>query len=194
MGAISRQTSESLRPPLSDNKQEEYATLDLMRFAPPGRERSVEDQINTLSSTERACLRLIKKRWQENNAAGFTEQMYLRFARSSPVHPFHVKATLKAMSKYSRRYDALSASLLEKQLRSKYAFPVPGLVTKDGCEVVYMRASRYVEKTTPIDAAIDNVVYAMNTLVCREEPCKRGIAVVVNMADWSMQNVSLLLC
>jgi hypothetical protein len=98
-----------------------------IRFAPQAKERSIRDQLDALSASERACLEHMKSKWESKHAAAgagaaaeqyalFTDEMYLRFARCSS---FSDRSALKTMKKYPRNYQYLTAAALEQQLRSK---------------------------------------------------------------------------
>jgi hypothetical protein len=90
-----------------------------MRFAPIG-ERSTEEQIAALTTSEKECFDNLKTKWEKEVNAPFTDEMYLRFARCSPgKDKFNEKASWKVMKKFKRRYLALSADDLEDQLSTK---------------------------------------------------------------------------
>jgi hypothetical protein len=98
-----------------------------MRFAPTKPERSIDEQIQALNATERACFNAIRTKWQErhahhsnNDSHLFSDEMYLRFCRCSPGgKPFKDKAAWKTMKKFSKRYLQLTTDSLEPALRSK---------------------------------------------------------------------------
>jgi hypothetical protein len=117
-GQASRLTLANLRAKLGEGP---------MRFAPQSKERSIRDQLDALSASERACLDHIKAKWEskKHGAGGgthpeqhalFTDEMYLRFARCSG---FSDRSALKTMKKYPRNYQYLTAAALEQSLRSK---------------------------------------------------------------------------
>jgi hypothetical protein len=82
----------------------------------------------------------------------------------------------------------LSALALEKQLRSKTLFPIPGLKSSGGHDMFYMRPSRYVPKETTTKTIIDNLAYVMNTMLEKEHACSNGIGFLALMDDWGMSN------
>jgi uncharacterized Zn-finger protein len=109
-----------------------------MRFAPAQPERSIDEQIQALNASERACFDTIKSKWQarrhearhsssktNNNDSSsqhsyFTDEMYLRFCRCSPGgKPFKDKTAWKTMKKFSKRYLQLTTDSLETALRSE---------------------------------------------------------------------------
>jgi hypothetical protein len=76
-----------------------------MRFAPTD-ERSVEEQIASLSKKEKECVGLLKRKWEEAHPdTPFSDGMYLRFARCSPgSKKFNFNASWKVMKKFDHRY------------------------------------------------------------------------------------------
>jgi hypothetical protein len=73
-------------------------------------------------------------------------------------------------------------------------FPIPGLKTRDGDDVLYMRPSRYFPDETSAKEIIDNLAYCMNTMVEKEKNCKEGIAFIAYMNDCKMKNFSFDCC
>jgi hypothetical protein len=173
------------------DKLRKVITKGQMRFAPETKERSIKTQIRDLNSPQLECFEHLKHKWQLRYPdEPFSDEMILRFARCSPSEPFDAKSAWKVMKKYSRRYDRLNAYKLERQLRTKTAFPLPGVHTKNGESVFYMRPSRYIDKQTPTHLVIDNLVYVVNSLVEREKCCSEGVGFIANMDGWNTQNVS----
>ncbi|KAL7569205.1 hypothetical protein ACA910_016763 [Epithemia clementina (nom. ined.)] len=159
------------------------------RFAAEG-ERPISEQIASLSADERQCFDNLRIRWKALHPdRPYSDEMYLRFARCSPGKTkFNEKTAWRVMNRFDRRYLVLTASRLESQLLSKTLFPVPGLTTKEGHDVFYMRASRYFPRQTSTKAIIDNLAYCMTTMVEKEKNCAEGIAFLSYMTDWKMQN------
>ena len=59
-----------------------------MRFAPSPTERSIADQMASLTDKERECVATLKSRWEKDHPdqkEPFSDAMYLRFARCSPL-------------------------------------------------------------------------------------------------------------
>jgi hypothetical protein len=112
-----------------------------MRFAPHG-ERTLQEQLDTLTDEERKCIETLKQKWHTNHPdQPFSDEMYLRFARCSPgIKKFNAKASEKVMKKFNRRYITLTASSLEDQLLSKVrqlwsVFVVYCLLVGIGCRL-----------------------------------------------------------
>lgn len=166
-----------------------------LRFAPKN-ERSVQEQIEALSESELECFHNLKSTWgRKHPNDGFSDEMYLRFARCSPgSKKFDEKSALKVMKKFDRHYLDITAAGLEKQLASKTLFPLPGLKTSDGDDMFYMRPSRYFHKDTSVKEIIDNLAYCMNTMVEQEKACTDGIGFLAYMNDWTMKNFDVSYC
>jgi hypothetical protein len=98
------------------------------------------------------------------------------------------------MKKFNKRFLSLSVYTLEKQLLSKTLFPVPGLRSKGGHEMFYMRPARYFPKETTTKTIIDNLAYVMNTMLEKEHPCSEGIGFIACMDDWTMANFEVNYC
>jgi hypothetical protein len=107
------------------------------RFAPKD-ERSVEEQIASLTPDEKQCFNSLKEKWEQKHPESpFSDYMYLRFARCSPgTKKFQEKASFKVMKKFDKRYLELTAESLESQLKTNTLFPVPGLKSKEGHDMV----------------------------------------------------------
>ena len=71
------------------------------------------------------------------------------------------------------------------------AFPVPGLKTRGGRDVFYLRPSRYFPRKAPTNNMIDLVVYVMNCMLEKEHGSIHGLGLVANMAGWTMENFSV---
>jgi hypothetical protein len=163
-----------------------------MRFAPEIKERTIRAQLNDLTPEQRDCFNTLKTKWEQRRPEEpFSDEMILRFARCSPTKPFDSNSAWKVMKKYSRRYERLNSHKMERQLLTKTAFPLPGMKTKNGESVFYMRPSRYIDGKTPTHTVIDNLVYVVNTMIEREKCCTEGVGFIANMDGWNTQNVSL---
>mmetsp|Transcript_22805 Transcript_22805/g.63420 ORF Transcript_22805/g.63420 Transcript_22805/m.63420 type:complete len:283 (+) Transcript_22805:61-909(+) len=166
-----------------------------LRFAPEN-ERTISDQIAALNEKEKLCYDSLVAKWKEEYPdKPFSEDYVLRFARCSPgTEKFNEKSALKVMRRFDRRYLDLKATKLEAQLLSKTLFPIPGLTTKGGHDLFYMRPSRYFPKKTSTELIIDNLAYCMTTMVEKEKACTEGIGFLANMDDWKFENFSVDYC
>jgi hypothetical protein len=170
------------------------------RFAPSKDERTIQEQIEDLSTEEKECFDNLKKKWSEkypDDKDLFEDEMILRFAYCSPgTQKFNEKASWKVMKNFDKRFLNLKAADLEKQLLTKTLFPVPGLKTLEGDHgVFYMRPSRYFPNETPTKLIVDNLGYCMTSMQDgNEKAAKEGIGFVADMNDWKMTNFSVDYC
>ena len=58
----------------------------------------------------------------------------------------------------------------------------------------YMRPARYFPKQTSTRTIIDNLSYAMHTILEKERPCRDGIGFLACMDDWTMENFNVDYC
>jgi hypothetical protein len=185
-----------------------------LRFANRGPRRSLNQQIQDLSRSDRICYKNLLQRWEDRRTkmtttgtgtgTGTGQYQYyhlpneecLRFARNNTKKDgsFCEERAWKWMRKFNQRYLGLSTTTLKEQLLSKTLFPVPGLMTKAGHDMFYMKPARYVPKETSTQSIIDNLAYVMNTMLERERPCTEGIGFLANMDAWAMKNFDVNYC
>lgn len=86
----------------------------------PG-ERSLEEQLASLTLAQRACVFALKTKWEEeeDEEKAYPEAFYLRFARCCPGRPFDYPAALKAMRRFPHRYLQTSICNMTNQLLTK---------------------------------------------------------------------------
>jgi len=123
--------------------------------------------------------------------AHLTDEQYLHFARSAS---YDEGAALTLLRKSNRRMLGLTCAEMEPQLRTKTIFIIPGLQSREGFDVFYMRPSRYFPKQTKTSTVIDNLAYVMKVMLERERSSTDGIAFMANMAGWEMTNFSMNYC
>eukprot|EP00339_Tiarina_fusa_P029991 CAMPEP_0117057156 /NCGR_PEP_ID=MMETSP0472-20121206/39666_1 /TAXON_ID=693140 ORGANISM="Tiarina fusus, Strain LIS" /NCGR_SAMPLE_ID=MMETSP0472 /ASSEMBLY_ACC=CAM_ASM_000603 /LENGTH=530 /DNA_ID=CAMNT_0004773903 /DNA_START=69 /DNA_END=1661 /DNA_ORIENTATION=+ len=178
-----------------------------MRFSRKG-ERSLQEQLESLSEPNRQTYRLLVKKWNDRARLGggfpLTNDSILRFARNNCTYSktdtghnliFQERKAWKAMRKFKKRFWKLTAAELEDQLRTKTLFPVPGLKTAEGYDMFYMKPARYFPKETSARTIINNLAYVMTTMLeSKEASCRDGIGFVANMDDWAMKNFDVNYC
>ncbi|CAB9502098.1 expressed unknown protein [Seminavis robusta] len=107
----------------------------------------------------------------------------------------NMKKVWAAEKKLQKRFVALNVATLGPQLYSKTLFPVPGLTTKGGHPMFYMRPSRYFPKHTDTKTIIDNLIYVMNTMLENSQFAqKEGIGFIACMDSWKMVNFEVSYC
>lgn len=168
-----------------------------MRFGPVRQECSVQVEVakRQLSPEQIRTFANIQAEWEtahskEAQKKEFTSSQVLRIAIFCA---FDKRRSLKMMHSIDPRHFNLSAFELGGQLRTRTLFPCPGLKTREGYDVFYMRPSRYYPKETPTSLVIDNLVFVMDKMVRSTDPTK-GIAFLANMEDWTMSNFSIEYC
>eukprot|EP00934_Nitzschia_sp_Nitz4_P008359 Nitzschia sp. Nitz4//scaffold83_size84149//10078//11404//NITZ4_005164-RA/size84149-processed-gene-0.16-mRNA-1//1//CDS//3329558917//8349//frame0 len=169
-----------------------------MRFAGKG-EHSISRQLRELSEADYRTFRKVKDRCHTlGTKRHFNDAVVLRFLRNtipSGKSDFSEDRAWKALKKFNLRYHEMRLARLEKQLLSKTLFPLPGLKSKQGHDMFYMRPSRFVPRETRTKDVIDNLMYVMNSMVEeRESACRDGIGFVACMDGWTMKNFEVEYC
>lgn len=67
-------------------------------------------------------------------------------------------------------------------------FPLPGLKSVMGSNVLYWRPSRYFPSRERNRLLIENMCYVLNDMSQSIEECQNGILMIVNMDGYSMKN------
>ncbi|CAJ1967831.1 unnamed protein product [Cylindrotheca closterium] len=124
-------------------------------------------------------------------------ELIYRFAY---FHSFDYETALTALQQnYNSRY--LTLSLTDKDLFAQFQkhtiFPLPDLKTQNKCNVFYTRPSRYTPANASNDDTrliIDNLCYVLNDLSQTKKECRKGVALIANMNDWTMKNFSQDYC
>ena len=123
--------------------------------------------------------------------AHLTDEQYLHFARTAN---YDEGAALTLLRESKRRMLGLTCAEMELQLRSKTVFIIPGLQSREGFDVFYMRPSRYFPRQTKTSTVIDSLAYIMKAMLECEESSTDGIILMANMAGWEMSNFSMNYC
>ena len=123
--------------------------------------------------------------------AHLTDEQYLHFARTAN---YDEGAALTLLRESKRRMLGLTCAEMEQQLNSKTIFIIPGLQSREGFHVFYMRPSRYFPRQTKTSTVIDNLAYIMKAMLERERSSTDGIVFMANMAGWEMSNFSMNYC
>lgn len=177
-----------------------------MRFFSHG-ERSLEDQIQSLSIPNKRAYNNLKQSWQDYQikirsmggkrvSFDMPTSWHLRYLRFTAKKDgtFNPQRAFQAEKKLKRRFLNLNVFVLERQLKTKTLFPVPGLRTRGGHAMFYMRPARYVPGKTTTKAIIDNLNYVMNTMLENEHAQQEGIGFIACMDEWKMKNFEVNYC
>jgi hypothetical protein len=120
----------------SEGQKQENLTLSSWGCHPhqyrQNRVRTIQEQIDGLSETQRHCFDELKSRWEmrcsrsgQNDDDGdgnadipsnpFSDEVILRFARCAPAGPFVTESAWKVMKKCNPRYMTLTARDLKQR-------------------------------------------------------------------------------
>ena len=133
---------------------------------------------------EKTCFRQLKK-WCWESGVSYDDALLQRFAC---FYNYDVEATKKALQENEDNHLLrlqMRGSLL-KQVETCALFPLSGLMTKrEGAEICYFRPSRFHPKKQDKSLLIKNLCYVLNDLSTTEEQCRHGVAMLVNMKDFT---------
>lgn len=167
-----------------------------MRFGPVRQTCSIQVEVakKCLSEEQIRQFAGIQAEWEtcnekEAKQKGFTSAEMLRVVKFCS---FDKRRSLKMLKLVDPHHFRLSAIELGGQLRTRTLFPCPGMKTKEGYDVFYMRPSRYSPKETPTSLVIDNLIFVLDKMVQREN--SKGIAFIANMEGWTMANFCIEYC
>jgi len=111
--------------------------------------------------------------------------------RFEHFHSFNSIATCEAIkNKHDNHYLNLKMEGdLVAQVQKKMMFPLDLRTKKEKAQVLYMQPSRYIPTATSSDSFIDNLCYVLNDMSRTEKQCENGVAIVVNLKEYSRKNV-----
>ena len=184
----------------SDKKLEKQLAAQLgagpMRFGPvrQGRAFEVEAQLRGLTEAQLQKYEQIKRSWERSYTKECMEKEFTdcEMLRMVMFCEFNRRRTLNFMKKIDARHFRLSIMDLGGQIRTRTIFPCPGLKTKEGSHVFYMRPSRFDPDETPVSLIIDNLIYVMDKMTKKND--QRGITLLANMEGWAMSNFGMDYC
>lgn len=139
------------------------------------------------SAEERECLNCLRKVCS-NKHLKVPDETIIRFAI---FHGFNVKrASTAIVKKHDHPFLKLRLEEdLAKFMRNiKTVFPLPGLKSAIGSDVLYWRPSRYTPSSDQNRLLIENMCYVLNDMNKTIEQCRNGVLVIVNMDGYSMKN------
>jgi len=157
-------------------------------------ERSFSEQMNSLSPKHKAAFEKLKALWNSKpRIVDYSDEMILRFLRTSPGdEKFNVKSAYKVMQHYANlnlkfNIPSLTIDKVRRQLETQVLL-IPGCVSKDGHHFLYMKPSLYFPRTqVDLDELIRSLIYLLERMVEKEKSSTEGIAFIVNMENWSME-------
>lgn len=168
-----------------------------MRFGPVRLACSIQVEVATKSLSKEQVKQFagIQAEWEtihekEAKQKGFSSAEILRVARFCA---FDKRRSLRMLKLANPHHFRLSAIELGGQLRTRTLFPCPGMKTREGYDVFYMRPSRYFPNETPTSLIIDNLVFVLDKMVLQRMN-SNGIAFIANMEGWTMSNFCIEYC
>ncbi|CAJ1967843.1 unnamed protein product [Cylindrotheca closterium] len=117
-----------------------------------------------------------------------TNQMIYRFAI---FHGFNVNRASRAIAKkYDHPYMnfRLEDELAQYIRKTLTLFPVPGLKSAIGSDVIYWHPSRYQPSASSNRLLVENMCFLLNDMNQTIDQCRNGILLLVNMDGYKMKN------
>jgi hypothetical protein len=183
--------------------------VDNRKTAPVAPERTILVQLADLTNSQLACMELIRKQAKGR----FNVALCLRFARCTD---FKAKAALKVMKKFQPNMLQISIVDIEKLLRTRLIYPLPGVIGRGGINsksdvgvcfdwhhesipnaflssltVFYMQFKLVVPRNIPIHSFSNLLIFVMNCMHETEANCVNGIGLIADLTDFSMANCSI---
>jgi CRAL/TRIO domain len=181
---------------------------------------AVPGPIEALTATEEATFAALKIRWFGLHPdQPMTDEMILRFARSHRFREQSAWAAMRALDcryltlsarglekQLKNRVRAAKIHMVCMPNTTEYSltvctsniiqpkqlvFPLPAISTQDGQECFYMRHSRFNPVKSPVEDAIDPLVYVINTMNDKESNMRNGIALISNFDGWTVNQSSM---
>ena len=189
-----------LQPDIDYDQLERSLGKGPLRFAFGRNERPINEQIDSLAPSQRACFDRLKNEGESmdsllcNDSHSRNDGLYLLLARCSGFKYEKASMMMKNWQAGSAYYLLRCAELKEQLQRQTLFIPSPELKTRSGLSVFYMRPSRYFPKVTPTPIVINNLAYILQVMLEKEDCSTRGVAFVANMKGWTRHNFSLDYC
>ncbi|KAL3936748.1 MAG: hypothetical protein SGBAC_008000 [Bacillariaceae sp.] len=119
-----------------------------------------------------------------------TSQLILRYAI---FHNFDYDDAKAAVEKcaFNKYLNLRMHGDLAEQFASNLLFPLSNLTLKlNKSQVIYVRPSQYQPSPENEDLMIKSLCYVLNDCTRSEAECHNGVAMVINMNEWSTENFS----
>jgi len=163
----------------------------------PPKQRSIEEQINSLNKEERECFDELRSFWDNDKMdVKYDDFQILRFARCSPGKlKFNVNQSKKTMMNYaawSKRFDLskINISTIRHDFEKNCLF-MPGIRDVDGNHVVCIRTAVFIPGKDSLDGFIRSLVYVLDAITHFEDACTNGICFVTSHEGWGWANFSV---
>mmetsp|Transcript_40380 Transcript_40380/g.97491 ORF Transcript_40380/g.97491 Transcript_40380/m.97491 type:complete len:287 (-) Transcript_40380:150-1010(-) len=136
---------------------------------------------------ELECLSRLKEICQEKQLDA-SNQLICRFAI---FHGFNVKRASRAIAK-NHDHPYLNLRLEEELAQyiktTKTLFPLPGLKSAMGSDVIYWHPSSYLPSASSNRLLVESMCYLLNDMNQTIDQCRNGILMIVNMDGYKMKN------
>eukprot|EP00980_Cylindrotheca_fusiformis_P014049 scaffold3670_cov124-Cylindrotheca_fusiformis.AAC.25 len=136
-----------------------------------------------LTRSEQQCIEGLKD-YCATSGIDFTDETIFRYAC---FHRFKFDQAKDAIDENrDNKFLALKMKgSVKGQFESKAFFPLLGLKTLDGSEVLYLRPSRR-NPETDTSTVIESLCYVLNDMSDTEDKCRNGVAVISNLKGFTM--------
>ncbi|KAI9022673.1 CRAL-TRIO domain-containing protein [Hyaloraphidium curvatum] len=157
-------------------------------------ERPLEEQLASLSPTERAAFDELKAWYNERpRPVEFDDAMFLRLLRNSPgATKFNVAAAQKVaehLAPWSHKIhlEHLTIRDVRKQLETNCLIYTGG-VNSAGHRNLYMRPARFRPGKDSLDDLLRSLVYLLQVMSEEERTQTYGLSFTADMTDWGWSN------
>eukprot|EP00934_Nitzschia_sp_Nitz4_P000112 Nitzschia sp. Nitz4//scaffold127_size64804//61735//62757//NITZ4_006190-RA/size64804-processed-gene-0.33-mRNA-1//-1//CDS//3329534792//112//frame0 len=159
-----------------------------MRFGPvcQGSALASDAEASGLSDDEIFQFATIKMAWSAEGGGRKKKYSSANIFRVAKYCNYDEEKSMRLLSKSKPEYFNLSTFDLQEELLSRTVFPCPGLKTREGHNVFYMRASRFFPLTMSAEKAINTLIFVMNHILCRDSTS--GLGFILNMDGWGSHN------
>lgn len=161
-------------------------------------QRSVKEQIASLSPVETEAFLALRKHWNSKEDAAtaikYDDYMILRFLRASPgAIKFNIKTATKVSENYaawSRERNIHGLKLVDVQHELEKQIYVVGPPqsfqrNKDGHATLYFRPANMFPKDTNATDLIRGVTYQLTCMTEEEDTAVNGICILTDMTGWT---------
>lgn len=157
------------QPPLEQmRRDEEFSSSDFKK-----------DELECLNRLQLIC---------REKELDVSNQLIYRFAI---FHGFNVR---RASSAIVKKHDdfylslRLTEELVNYMEKTRILFPLPGLKSAIGSDVIYWHPSRFISSATSNRLLVESMCYVLNEMSRTVDQCRNGILMIVNMDGYKRKN------
>lgn len=160
----------------------------------PPKQKSIEDQIGSLTKEEKDCFDELRKFWDNDKMeVKYSDYQILRFARCSPgKYKFNPTTAKKVMTNYaswSKRIGLNRITIRTVRFElERHCLILPGIRDIDGNHVVYMKPAAFFPGKNSLNELLRSLVYLLESITEFEDACVTGICFMCNMENWGWSN------